>query len=181
MPTLHPDSAPALHDDEPLDSDDQMAQAWGRARTQAERDAILYEGGVEQRRQIRSLTAAVERLTAIVGHSAEAAADFAAEHRGEHKIINANLTLLAEQARTNGQAIGQLAEGQGMIAAELAARARQESIHETEITAQRQALTATAAEVRAVRLKAAALKAGLGASAIAVWEAAKHLLPLLSP
>lgn len=174
------DTAPALRDDEPLDSD-QYAQAWARARTQAERDALLYEGLQEQRRQIHNLTAAVDRVASLVGNAAQASADFAREHRGEHKVINANLTLLTEQARTNGQAIGQQAESLGMIAAELAARARQESVHETEITAQRAAITATAAEVRAVRLKAAAIKAGLGASAIAVWEAAKALLPLLAP
>lgn len=79
------------------------------------------------------------------------------------------------------QAMGDVSENQGVIARELAARARQDSIHETEITAQRAALAKTNADLSAVRLKAAAIKAGLGAGAIAVWEAAKHLFPLLSP
>ena len=94
---------------------------------------------------------------------------------------NANLTLLVEQVRTNAQAIGQIAEGQGMIAAELAARARQDSVHETEITAQRAALQQTAADLRAVRLKAAGIKAAIGAGAVTAWEIARHLLPSLAP
>ncbi len=178
--SLAADAAPSPRDDEPLDSD-QYAQAWARAKSQAERDALLYEGQQESRRQIHSLTAAVDRLSSLVGNSAQAARDMAAEHRGEHKIITANLTLLVEQARTNAQAIGQLAEGQGMIAAELAARARQDSVHEVEITAHRQAIQQTAADLRTVRLKAAGIKAAIGAGTIAVWEVAKALLPSLAP
>lgn len=178
--TIASDAAPSLRDDEPLDSD-QYAQAWARAKSQAERDALLYDGQQESRRQIHNLTAAVDRLSSLVGNSAQAARDMAAEHRGEHKVINANLTLLVEQVRTNAQAIGQIAEGQGMIAAELAARARQDSVHETEITAQRAALQQTAADLRAVRLKAAGIKAAIGAGAVTAWEIARHLLPSLAP
>lgn len=178
--SLASDAAPSLRDDEPLDSD-QYAQAWARAKSQAERDALLYEGQQESRRQIHNLTAAVDRLSSLVGNSAQAARDMAREYAGEHKVINANLTLLVEQVRTNAQAIGQIAEGQGMIAAELAARARQDSVYETEITAQRAALQQTAADLRTVRLKAAGIKAAIGAGAVTAWEIARHLFPSLAP
>lgn len=171
------DTAPALRDDEPLDSD-QYAQAWARARDQAERDALLYEWLREQGRQIHDLTAAIGRLTAIVSNSAQASTDMAREHSGEHKLLNANLMVLAEQARANAQAIGQLAESQGIIAAELAARARQDSVHDEAITAQHKAIEATAAEVRAVQLKTTAIRAGLVGTGALLTELARRIFNL---
>lgn len=51
-------------------------------------------------------------------------------------------------------------------------------MHETEITAQRQAIAATAAEVRAVQLKAAAIKAGLVGTGALLAELARRIFNL---
>lgn len=174
-----PSPATAPRDDEPLDSD-HLSRAWANARGHEERDEVLYQLHRELLRRAIRQEAETARLAVLVGNSSKAAAEFADEQREMLHRLTDHVALLAEEQKATNRAVGQLAENQGIIARELADRARQDSLHETEITAQRAAIAETKADVRAVRLKATAIKAGIGAGTIAIWEAVKHLLlPLL--
>lgn len=59
----------------------------------------------------------------------------------------------AEDMRAVRAGLGELAEGQGRILAELAARARQDSVHEEAITGMHRAVEATRADLALARAK----------------------------
>lgn len=59
----------------------------------------------------------------------------------------------AQDMRSINGAIGELAEGQGRVLAELAARARQDSVHEEAITGIHQTVAATRADLALTRAK----------------------------
>ncbi len=117
-----------------------------------ERTERLRQHGLQQH-QIAGLAAEVGELSGLVRNSEEAR---------------------AEDMRVIRKALGDLAEGQGRIAAELATRARQDSLHEEAITGIHKTVDATKADLAVARAKWLgwrSLAAGIGWGAL---EALKH-------
>ena len=117
-----------------------------------ERTERLRQHGLQQH-QIAGLATEIGELSGLVRNSEEARAEDA-------RLIRAELAALRR-----GQ--GELSEGQGRIAAELAARARQDSIHEEAIEATKTDLAI--AKAKWVGWRGLALTLGWGA-----LEALKH-------
>lgn len=176
-----------ITDDEGADTD-RILNKLLRSQS-AERDGILLG-------HLRQVARDVDRLESLVSNSAGASADFARDARIRAERHERQIDGLRQTQESVLRALGDLAEGQGRIASDLAAlhgqiaaeraeRTRQDSQHETDITATRAAVvqvaTKTEADLRAVRLKAAGIRAGIGAAAITLWELGKHLLPHLLP
>lgn len=185
------DPSAEVRDDEAAEDTDRTLNRFLKSQA-AERDAILLAN-------LREVTREVVRVEALVSNSAQASADFARDNRIRAERHERQIDGLRQTQESLLRAVGDLSEGQGRIArdlstltaslaAERAERTRQDSHHETEITATRAAVTQTAeavqqtaAEVRAVRLKAAGIRAGIGAAVITAWELGKHFLPHLLP
>lgn len=190
MATPPREPSTVINDDEGADTD-RILNKLLRSQS-AERDAILLG-------HVRQVARDVTRIEALVSNSAESAAAFARDNRLRADRHERQIDGLRQTLEGVLRAVGDLAEGQGRIAADLhalhtnlaaerAERTQQDSHHETEITETRKAVTQTAAavqqtaaEVRAVRLKAAGIRAGIGAAVITAWELGKHYLPHLLP
>ena len=117
-----------------------------------ERTERLRQHGLQQH-QIAGLAAEVGELSALVRNSEEAR---------------------AQDMRAIRKALGDLSEGQGRIAAELATRARQDSLHEEAITGIHKTVEATKTDLAVARAKWLgwrSLAAGIGWGAL---EALKH-------
>ncbi len=110
--------------------------------------------------QIAGLMAETGELSSLVRNSEEARA-------ADMRLINARLSALQK-----GQE--DLSEGQGRIAAELAARARQDSLHEEAITGVHRVVEATKADVALVRAKTFGWRALAAAAGYGVLKALEH-------
>lgn len=124
-----------------------------------ERTERLRQHGLQQH-QIAGLAAEVGELSALVRNSEEARAQ-------DMRLINARLSALQK-----GQE--DLSEGQGRIAAELAARARQDSVHEEAITGVHRVVEATQADVALVRAKTFGWRALAAAVGYGILKALEH-------
>lgn len=115
-------------DDEPTTPPtyDQIVHQFQELRKEARKASYLQED------QIAGLMAEVRQLSSLVRES-EAAR--------------------AQDMRSINGAIGELAEGQGRVLAELAARARQDSVHEEAITGMHKTVEATRTELALTRAK----------------------------
>jgi hypothetical protein len=82
----------------------------------------------------------------------------------------------AEDMRTLRKAIGDLAEGQGRIAAELAAQAQKDSVHEEAITGIHQTVAATKADLAIARAKWLGWRSLAAVIGWGILEALKHWL-----
>lgn len=125
----------------------------------------------------------VEDLVAGVLVEAREQRRLVEEVGGRQAAAIANLDLLVNEVRSLSRAVGDLYETQGRLMVELAHRARQDSVHEEEITGVKTAIvkadakadtalsTAVKAQAKQVGLKAAGWAFGL-----AVFEALRWLL-----
>lgn len=115
-----------------------------------ERTERLRQHGLQQH-QIAGLATEIGELSALVRHSEEAR---------------------AEDMRVIRKALGDLSEGQGRIAAELAARARQDSVHE-------EAIAATKTELALAKAKWLGWRGFLGLSVTSIakvlWDLWHHV------
>lgn len=132
---------------------------------------------------VASIRAEVAGLAALVRNAESSRADYARERNEADHRRDANLDLLMSEVRALAGSVGELYEMQGRLMVELAHRAKQDSIHEDEITGVRAALvkadakadTALSTAVRA-QAKQVGIKAAGWAFGLALFEALRWLM-----
>jgi hypothetical protein len=99
-----------------------------------------------QQEQFAGVLAELGELSALVRHSEQARAE-------DMRAVNACMRSVERSLASIRETVGELAENQGRILAELAARARQDSIHEEAITGVHRAVEMTKADLALARAK----------------------------
>lgn len=149
-------------------------------RQELERVSARQAGAVADLHEMRAEVAA---LSSLVRNAEAARADYAHARNEADRRRDADIALVLAEVRRLSTAVGEMDETQGRLLVELAHRARQDSIHEDEITGVRAALvkadakadTALSAAVRA-QAKQVGLKAAGWAFGVALFEALRWLM-----
>lgn len=188
--TTHTDDGPAPDSPQPsLDPQDatpvrRLDAAMGAARTTDARVMVLTEHTRALTEQVirtrNDLGAELNIALGLIGNMASNGVDLATENHERHLDhgrafvrVERSIGALAEQI---GGVARELAAIRSEAAAERAARVRQDSVHDAEITGMQRTVTATASDLAVVRAKSVGLK-GLGwAAGIGLLEALKYLL-----
>lgn len=126
---------------------DQIVHQFQGLRKEARKARYLQED------QIAGLMAEVGQLSSLVRESEKAR---------------------AQDMRSINGAIGELAEGQGRVLAELAARARQDSVHEEAITGMHKTVEATRTELALTRAKWVGWRSLAAAIGFGILKAIEH-------